>query len=124
MVSFGFACLNRIVTNSFNGLKEILFSITTFSIFILSTISLISLILKNKNSVFILSGLLILIIITLSLGVLMSFFIIKDFGENKSDYFVASCLYLIVFGLLFLIRRFKYKEVQYENIEEIGTQND
>jgi hypothetical protein len=124
MVSFGFACLNRIITNSFNGLNEILFSITTFSIFILSTISLISLILKNKNSVIILSGLLILIIITLSLGVLMSFFLIKDFGENKSDYFIAPCLYLILFGLLFLIRRSKYEEIQYENIEEIGIHNN
>jgi len=54
----------------------------------------------------------------------MSFFIIKDFGENKSDYFVVACLYLIVFSLLFIFQRFKYKELQYENIEEIGTHKD
>ncbi|WP_415326691.1 hypothetical protein [Chryseobacterium sp. MMS23-Vi53] len=124
MTSFGLAGFNRIITNSFNDFQEVLFSITTFSIFILSVISLILLILKNKNSVLVLSSLLVSIIITLSLGILNSIFIMKDFGINKSDYLIAFCIYLILFGFLYLIQRFKYKDLKYESIELIGTHND
>ncbi|PTT68024.1 hypothetical protein DBR25_20645, partial [Chryseobacterium sp. HMWF001] len=99
MISFGIASFSRIITNSFNDLNDILFSITTFSIFILSIISSVSLILKNKSSVIILSSLLVSITITLSLGILISFFIFKDFGINKSDYIIAFCMYLLLFGL-------------------------
>lgn len=124
LISFGFGSFNRIRENSFSDKEEILFSITAFSIFILSIISLILLILKHKNSLTILSCLLVLIMITFSIGILMSIFIIKDFGEYKGDYFVASCLYLIVFGFLFIIQRFKYKKNEYENIEEIGQHKE
>ncbi|PVV53473.1 hypothetical protein DD829_19345 [Chryseobacterium sp. HMWF035] len=124
MISFGIASFSRIITNSFNDLNDILFSITTFSIFILSIISSVSLILKNKSSVIILSSLLVSITITLSLGILISFFIFKDFGINKSDYIIAFCMYLLLFGLLYIIQRFKYKDQNYESIELIGTQND
>jgi len=45
----------------------------------------------------------------------------NDFGEDKTDYFVASFLYLITLGFLFVIQKFKHEEIQYENIEEIGN---
>ncbi|KMQ64201.1 hypothetical protein ACM39_16890 [Chryseobacterium sp. FH2] len=83
------------------------------------------LILKNENSVIVLSSLFILIIIILSLGVLMSFFIMKDFGENKDDYFVVFILYLIAFAFLFIAKRFKYKGNLNElEIENIGKHED
>lgn len=125
LISFGFGTFNRIIENSFSNVEEILFSITTFSIFILSITSLILLILKNKNSVAILTYLFVLIMITLSIGILISIFIVNDFGNDKLDYFIASFLYLIIFGFLFIVQRFKSKEKLYEiDIDSIGTQND
>lgn len=55
----------------------------------------------------------------------MSFFIMKDFGENKDDYFVVFILYLIAFAFLFIAKRFKYKGNLNElEIENIGKHED
>lgn len=120
MIAFGFACYNRWIINSFSNGEEILFSITTFSIAVLATLSFFSLILKNKKSVGLLSGLLILI--TASLGILRTVFISKNFGINRMDYFLAFGFYLVLFGLLYIVRRFK--AVHYENIDLIGLKKD
>lgn len=122
MIAFGFGCHNRWITNSFSSGEEILFSITTFSIAVLATLSFFSLILKNKKSVGLLSGLLLLILITASLGILRTVFISKNFGINRMDYFLAFGFYLVLFGLLYIVRRFK--AVHYENIDLIGLENE
>ena len=122
MIAFGFACYNRIITNAFSNLEEILFSVTTFSIALLSTLSFFSLILKNKKSVLLLSGLLVLILITISLGILRAIFILKSFGIESIDYFLTPLLYFVLFGILYIVRRFK--AVHYENIDLIGLKKD
>lgn len=120
MIASGFACYNRIITDSFSDLEEVLFSLTTFSIAILSTLSFFSLILKNRKSVALLSSLLLLMIITISISILISIFIIKDFGISKTDYFAAFAVYSVLFGVLYVVRKFKV--VQYENIDLIGQE--
>jgi len=121
MLAFGFAVYNRWITNSFNNGEEILFSITTFSIAVLSMLSFFSLIFKKKYSINLLFGLLVLIMITISLGILRTIFILKSFGDDKLDYFLAFSLYLVLFGILYIVRRFK--AVRYENIDLIGQEN-
>ena len=37
--------------------------------------------------------------------------------------FISTSLFILVF-LIFIINKFKYLEIQYENIEEIGKHND
>ncbi len=125
VISFGFGTFNRISEYSLNDIEEILFTITTLSIFILSIVLLVLLILKNKKSVIILSCLFTLVMMTFSIGIFESIFIVKDFGEDKTDYFLAFFLYLIVFGILFIIQRFKFKEKLYEiEIDSIGKHTD
>ena len=58
---------------------------------------------------------------TISFFIIYSILIEKDFGVNSWDYYTALAMYLIIFGLLFIVNYYKYQESfsDYE-IEEIG----
>ncbi|NML71403.1 hypothetical protein HHL23_16560 [Chryseobacterium sp. RP-3-3] len=122
---FGFASVNRIVTNSFLIKRDIIYSLSIIIIAILSIIGLVSLIIKYKQSIRIFSYTLILLIITFTFGILESIFIRKNFGNDTSDYILVPILYLIMIGLFILIQKSKFKDNSvFLEIEEIGKHAD
>lgn len=122
--SFLIGLYNRLGTNNFDYFLDAISFITISLISVLSLISLILLIVKNKYSIIVFSAVLFLILLIISVFVFYSVFILGDFGENILDLYTVPMVYIIIFGFLFILYRFKYKEVQYENIDLIGTQND
>lgn len=124
-VSFALGIYNRIEANYFDDLLDVLSFIIINVISILSLISLVLLIKKNKKSIIVFSGVLLLILFIILSAILYSIFIVKDFGENTTDFYLAPTLCLTILSILFSIHKFKYKKNLYElEIEEIGKQND
>lgn len=123
-ISFLFGVYNRITTNYFDDFLDVFSFIAIILISILSLTSLIMLIIKNKNSIIIFSIILLLILLMISVFLFYSIFIVKDFGENMADFYTAPIPYLIIFGVLFLIHKYKsIDKFEYLEIDEIGKPN-
>ncbi|KMQ63091.1 hypothetical protein ACM46_14220 [Chryseobacterium angstadtii] len=120
---FWFATVNRIITNSFLTKRDFIYSLSIVILAILSTIGLVSLIIKNKRSIRIFSYTLILLMATFTLGVLESIFISGNFGNDINDYVLSPILYLMMIGILILIQKSKDNSMFLE-IEEIGRHTD
>ena len=89
---------------------------------VLLIFSLILFILKSKIAILTLTIQLTILFLMISIPLFYSIFIENDFGENKSDYFTVPLIYLIIFGFLFVLQKFKYVENFSEiEIDEIGT---
>jgi len=124
LISFLVGVDNRIETKDFDSILDV-FSFTAITLIsILSLISLVMLIIKNKNSTIVFSVVVLLILLLISVFLIYSIFVVKDFGENKADFYTAPIPYLIIFGVLFLIHKYKsIEKFEYLEIDEIGKQN-
>lgn len=123
-ISFFVGVDNRIETKDFDSILDV-FSFTAITLIsILSLISLVMLIIKNKNSTIVFSVVVLLILLLISVFLIYSIFVVKDFGENKADFYTAPIPYLIIFGVLFLIHKYKsIDKFEYLEIDEIGKPN-
>ena len=123
-ISFLIGVDNRIETKDFDSILDV-FSFTTITLIsILSLISLVMLIIKNKNSTIVFSVVVLLILLLISVFLIYSIFVVKDFGENKADFYTAPIPYLIISGVLFLIHKYKsIDKFEYLEIDEIGKPN-
>ena len=123
-ISFLVGVNNRIETKDFDSILDI-FSFTAITLIsILSLISLVMLIIKNKNSTIVFSVVVLLILLIISVFLIYSIFVVKDFGENKADFYTVPIPYLIIFGVLFLIHKYKsIDKFEYLEIDEIGKPN-
>lgn len=123
--SFSFGVYNRIESDYFDDFLDVLSFGVINLITVLLFISLILSIIKNKNSIIVFSVVLILMLLLISIFIFYSIFIIKDFGDNPTDFYIAPLIYLVIFGILLVIHKFKYKQNLYElEIEEIGKYED
>ncbi|MDO3426668.1 hypothetical protein [Chryseobacterium urinae] len=119
-IAFGFGLYNKIISN-------LLFDIYTALIFIIEILSFQSLILlvkKNKISVLTFSISLILIFLIITFGISKKIFL-GDFGNNDMDYIMTPIVYSILFGLQFLIIKYRFK-IDYLQLEinQIGENQD
>ncbi|MNU15149.1 hypothetical protein D3C71_32750 [compost metagenome] len=115
-IAFGFGLYNRIIINS-------LFDIYTVLIFIIEMLSFSSVLLlinKSKLSILTYSISLILIFLIITFGIFKKLFL-KNFGNDSMDYIMTPIVYSILFGLFFLIIKYRIKTdfIQLE-IDEIG----
>lgn len=85
-------------------------------IFLLKLAGLISVIFKFVKSILLLN-----IFYIFSSGILL-LSLIRNY--QKSSNVIDLTVLAVLLCLTFLVNKFKYKEMQYESIEEIGTQND
>lgn len=115
---------DRIQDDNFENIKDTLTFLTICFGCLLMLITLELLILKNQISIIILSVVLAIITLIITIALFYSFFIVKDFGENTSDYFTVPLFYLIIIGFLYIMQKFKYFEDFTEmEIQEIGKEN-
>lgn len=115
-IAFGFGLYNRIIIN-------LLFDIYTVLIFIIGMLSFSSVLLlinKSKLSILTYSISLILIFLIITFGIFKKLFL-KNFGNDSMDYIMTPIVYSILFGLFFLIIKYRVKTdfIQLE-IDEIG----
>lgn len=120
-ISFSIGLINRIETDNFDNLIDVFSFVAIIMICILSFSSLIMFIIKNKNSIITFSAVLFLILLIISFFLSHSIFIVKDFGENSTDFYTAPLVYGIILGILFITNYFKFrKNINELEIEEIG----
>jgi amino acid transporter len=115
-IAFGFGLYNRIIINS-------LFDIYTVLIFIIETLSFSSVLLlisKSKLSILTHSISLILIFLIITFGIFKKLYF-RNFGNDSMDYLMTPIVCSILFGLFFLIIKYRVKTdfIQLE-IDEIG----
>ena len=123
--SFSFGIYYRMQTDYFDDVLDVLSFVVINLITLLSLISLTLLIIKNKISVVVFSGVLIMMLLLFSIFIFYSVFIVKDFGENVTDFYIVPIMYFIILGILFIIHKFKYRQNLYEcEIEKIGTREN
>lgn len=66
-----------------------------------------------------------MMIVIFTIGLFESIFIKKNFGKDLIDYILLPICYLIIFGLLRLIKKYRFEDNSASlEIEEIGTQNN
>ncbi|MCE3076117.1 hypothetical protein [Chryseobacterium gwangjuense] len=92
-------------------------------LFLVCFVSLILVAIKSQKSILVLNIFYGCIFILLLGAWLVNIFAVEE-GLPLSDHFIILGLCGILIFLLFLINKFKYKEIQYESIESIGTQKD
>lgn len=109
--------------NYANTFVEIFLLTFVGSIFILDLFSLILVIINHSKSILLLNIYYIYFLIVLIFGFLGNY-MSKDIFTNLNYFIINFILIILSSVMIFLINRFKYKEVQYENIDSIGTQND
>lgn len=120
IISFGYGIYNRVVLNSVFDL----YSLIIFIITVLSALSFMLLIKKNKLSILTFSTSLILI------SSLITFSIIKSilegsFGGDSIDYIMPPIVYFVLLGLLFLIIKYKSKVDYFQlEINQIGQKEE
>ena len=90
----------------------------------LSCISLIMVIVGSSKSIRILNILYVFFVM-----IFLSLIIIPALGNKENDtslseYLIVTGLICTVLFLIVLINKFKHKQIQYENIENIGTHTD
>lgn len=120
LISFGYGIYNRVVLNSvFDIYSTIIFLIT-----VLSVLSFILLIKKNKLSILTFSISLILIFSTITFSIIES--ILKgSFGGDSIDYIMPPIIYFVLLGLLFLIIKYKSKIDYFQlEINQIGQKEE
>ncbi|MDP9955537.1 putative neutral ceramidase superfamily lipid hydrolase [Epilithonimonas hungarica] len=124
-ILFDFASVNRITTKAFFNLKDLTFSLFIIIIAITSSLTFIFLIIKNTIAILAFRITITLIILSLTVGVLDSIFITKKFGNgSNTDYILTPIVYLLLFGLLYLVHKTKYKVDYFYELEEIGKHNN
>lgn len=109
--------------NYANTFVEIFLLSFVGSIFILDLFSLVLVIMKHSKSILLLNIYYIYFLIVLIFGFLGNY-MSKDIFTNLNYFIINFILIILSSVMIFLINRFKYKEIQYENIDSIGTQND
>lgn len=109
--------------NYANTFVEIFLLTFVGSIFILDLFSLVLVIINHSKSILLLNIYYIYFLIVLIFGFLGNY-MSKDIFTNLNYFIINFILIILSSVMIFLINRFKYKEVQYENIDSIGTQND
>lgn len=125
LISFSIGIYNKIENYYADDFIDVLLLAIISVVTLLSFISLTLFITKNKNSIIVFSAVLILILLFISVFVFYSIFIVKDFGENVTDLYTVSGVYFIIFGILFIIHKFKYRQDLFElELEEIGTREN
>lgn len=119
-ISFGYGIYNRVVLNSVFDL----YSLIIFIITVLSALSFILLIKKNKLSILTFSISLILISSTITFSIIKST-LEGSFGGDSIDYIMPPIVYFVLLGLLFLIIKYKSK-VDYCHLEinQIGQKEE
>lgn len=125
LVAFG-AALYENIADFNNHPDSVTESIVLFflgSIFLVNLISLILVIIKSSKSIFLLNVFYIYFLLVLIFGFAGNY--INDENYIDSSYMIVNILFIIVLAsLIFLINKFKFEKLRYENIEAIGTQND
>lgn len=125
LISFSIGLINRIGTDNFDNSIDVFSFTAIVLICILSLSSLIMFIVKNKNSIITFSAVLFLILLIISFFLFYSIFIIKDFGENVTDFYTVPLVYGIILGILFMTNYFKFKKnIDELEIEEIGQKQN
>lgn len=125
LISFSFGIYNKIENYYADDFIDVLLLAVISVVTLLSFISLTLFITKNKNSIIVFSAVLILILLFISIFVFYSIFIVKDFGENVTDLYTVPGVYFIIFGILFICHKFKYRQDLFElELEEIGTREN
>jgi hypothetical protein len=109
--------------NYANTFVEIFLLSFVGSIFILDLFSLILVIINHSKSILLLNIYYIYFLIVLIFGFLGNY-MSKDIFTNLNYFIINFILIILSSVMIFLINRFKYKEIRYENIDSIGTQND
>lgn len=124
-ISFSIGLINRIETDNFDNSIDVFSFTAIIMISILSLSYLIMFIVKNKNSIITFSAVLFLILLIISFFLFYSIFIIKDFGENVTDFYTVPLVYGIILGILFITNYFKFKKnINELEIEEIGQKQN
>ncbi|KUJ52270.1 hypothetical protein [Chryseobacterium sp. JAH] len=119
-ISFGYGIYNRVVLNSVFDL----YSLIIFIITVLSALSFILLIKKNKLSILTFSILLILISSTITFSIIKSI-LEGSFGGDSIDYIMPPIVYFVLLGLLFLIIKYKSKVDYFQlEINQIGQKEE
>jgi len=119
-ISFGYGIYNRIVVNAVFDL----YSMIIFLIAVLSVLSFLLLIKKNKLSILTFSISLILISSTITFSIVKSIFD-GGFGGDSMDYIMPPIVYFLLFGLLFLIIKYKSKVDYFQSeIDQIGQREE
>ncbi|MCW3168244.1 hypothetical protein OMO38_06865 [Chryseobacterium sp. 09-1422] len=119
-ISFGYGIYNRVVLNSVFDL----YSIIIFIITVLSALSFILLIKKNKLSILTFSISLILISSTITFSIIKSI-LEGSFGGDSIDYIMPPIVYFVLLGLLFLIIKYKSKVDYFQlEINQIGQKEE
>ena len=119
-ISFGYGIYNRVVLNSVFDL----YSLIIFIITVLSALSFILLIKKNKLSILTFSISLILISSTITFSIIKSI-LEGSFGGDSIDYIMPPIVYFLLLGLLFLIIKYKSKVDYFQlEINQIGQKEE
>ena len=119
-ISFGYGIYNRVVLNSVFDL----YSLIIFIITVLSALSFILLIKKNKLSILTFSISLILISSTITFSIIKSI-LEGSFGGDSIDYIMPPIVYFVLLGLLFLIIKYKSKVDYFQlEINQIGQKEE
>lgn len=119
-ISFGYGIYNRVVLNTVFDLYSIIILIIT----VLSALSFILLIKKNKLSILTFSISLILISSTITFSIIKSI-LEGSFGGDSIDYIMPPIVYFVLLGLLFLIIKYKSKVDYFQlEINQIGQKEE
>jgi len=119
---FSFSVVNRISFKAFSDFRDILFSVTTILIAISAVVSLVFLLIKNKNAVKAFSVMLICLLSTFTLGILDSLTVKKDFDDDVLTVSLIIFMYLMTFGFLWMANKFKNEDnSRLLEIDEIGV---
>jgi len=121
-ILFGYGIITEYENPTNSLFRYWVLSVATI-IFLLNIICLILLIKKSRKTIMLLN-----VFYSLLLGLVLFGFVRKKIylQIETTDFdlgFISTSLFILVF-LIFIINKFKYLEIQYENIEEIGKHND
>ncbi|MCU7616119.1 hypothetical protein NZ698_02815 [Chryseobacterium sp. PBS4-4] len=117
-IAFGFGIYNRIVLNSIFDL----YSVIIFIVAILSVLSSLLLIKKNNLSILTFSISLVLISSMIAFSIIKAIFE-GYYGNDSLDYIMPPIIYSILFGLLFLIIKYKSNNDHFQlEIDQIGQE--
>lgn len=120
-ILFSFASVNRVITNSFLNVRDIMYTLFIFITAMLSLLTLVLLIVKNQISILTFSITISVITIALSYGVFESIFVLQTFGNgSNTDYILTPIVYFILFSLIVIVLKSRYRLNYFYELEEIG----
>ena len=90
-------------------------------LFLMCFIGLILLLLKSKKTILILNVFYSSLFILLFGGEMINLFSAEEVSVNDHSIIIGLCCIILL--LLYLINKFRYKEVKYEGIDSIGLKN-